>query len=195
MTSEAPRRRQQGDRHRRRSEQIGDDNADVAALHGWRRELFGEAALALKHGGWRWRSKRAGLSGSIETDVPRVGCPGGESLIACAIPEPRHKLAKAKFRVAISAQSDLGRWTVRFATKRLSRDRKPAVGVARKKRAASFLCLDQETGDAKSTVKWFNPTKGYGFIKPMAGDKDVFVHIWQSRARRLRPQRKSGCRI
>ena len=43
--------------------------------------------------------------------------------------------------------------------------------------AASFLRLDQETGDAKSTVKWFNPTKGYGFIKPMAGDKDVFVHI------------------
>jgi ribonuclease D len=27
-----------------------DDNADVAALHGWRRELFGEAALRLKHG-------------------------------------------------------------------------------------------------------------------------------------------------
>ncbi|MFZ2158157.1 MAG: ribonuclease D [Bradyrhizobium sp.] len=27
-----------------------DDNADVSALHGWRRELFGEAALALKHG-------------------------------------------------------------------------------------------------------------------------------------------------
>jgi ribonuclease D len=32
-------------------EQIaGDDQADVAALHGWRRELFGEAALGLKHG-------------------------------------------------------------------------------------------------------------------------------------------------
>jgi len=28
----------------------GDDGADVAALHGWRRELFGEKALALKHG-------------------------------------------------------------------------------------------------------------------------------------------------
>ena len=39
---------------------------------------------------------------------------------------------------------------------------------------------------ASGTVKWFNATKGFGFIMPSDGGKDVFVHITAVQAAGLR---------
>ena len=39
---------------------------------------------------------------------------------------------------------------------------------------------------AVGTVKWFNATKGFGFIMPQDGTKDVFVHITAVQAAGLR---------
>jgi CspA family cold shock protein len=61
---------------------------------------------------------------------------------------------------------------------RFSQPGRGAAFVVRLGNHLSFV-TDGEQGKkmAKGTVKWFNATKGYGFIQPAGGGKDVFVHI------------------
>jgi CspA family cold shock protein len=51
---------------------------------------------------------------------------------------------------------------------------------------SGFGDLDKDFSMQKGTVKWFDATRGYGFIQPAGGGRDVFVHISAVEAAGLR---------